>query len=114
MKMQTIATTRRFLSAKSTSRSIIEEHSALHDNAIAGFQAAPDDGIIPLLKANVHAACFETPRGDLDEHLICIILQNQRCRRHDGNHLLRSEEGYIGEHARLEPEIRIREADTDF
>ena len=44
-KMQIIATTRRLRSAKPTSQSIIEQHSALDDDAIAGLDAALDDDL---------------------------------------------------------------------
>jgi hypothetical protein len=51
VKTQIIATTRRFLSARVTSQSIIEEHSALDDDALAGLEAGGDDGEIVMRAA---------------------------------------------------------------
>src|SRR5882757_4530674 len=100
-KMQTITSTSRFLIAKSTRRSIIEEHPALHDDSLSHFEAACDDGLIALLEAGLDRACFENPWRDLNEHLIQVILQNE-CHRWDDQHCLRrGEEADIGEHVGL-------------
>jgi hypothetical protein len=66
-KTQIIATTRRFFRAKPTSQSIIKQHSALHDDALAGFETARDDGLIILLETDLDGARFKGPWGDLDE-----------------------------------------------
>src|SRR5271163_3833550 len=93
MKMLTITTTKRFVKAKVTSQSIIEEHSALDDHAIAGRQSAPDDHLVALLKTDFHGMGFEAPGCDLDEHLIYVVLQYQCGRWHDRKHLLWGEKG---------------------
>src|SRR5271163_4818826 len=114
MKMLTITTTKRFVKAKVTSQSIIEEHSALDDHAIAGRQSAPDDHLVALLKTDFHGMGFEAPGCDLDEHLIYVVLQYQCGRWHDRKHLLWGEKGYFGKHARLNPGLRVLEADAHF
>src|SRR5215469_14188500 len=114
MKTQTIATTKRFLSASSTGRSIIEEHSAFRDDAFPSFQAAPDDGIVVLLKADINTARLEAPRRDLDEHLARLVLQDERGRRHDRHRELRGEESDVSKHARLQPGVGIGKTDADF
>src|SRR6267378_4508881 len=113
-KMQTIASTRRFRSAKATSRSIIEEHPALHDDPVARFEPALDDRLIALLERDLHWPGFEIPWRDLDEHLIFVLLQDQRRRGDDWHRLPRREEADIGEHVGLQPDVRIREGDADL
>src|ERR1700674_2599807 len=97
-KTQIIATTRRLCRAKPTSRSIIEQHSALHDDAVAGLEAARDDGLIVLLETDLDGARLEGPWRDLDEHPISLVLQHQGGRRQDQHVLLWGQEDRIGEH----------------
>src|SRR5712691_13383764 len=110
----TIATTRRFLRAKPTSQSIIEQDSALYDHAVAGFDAALDDGLIALLETDFDGACLERPRLDLDEYLIDVVLQHERRGRDDRHHLLGSEEGDVGEHSGLQSYAQVGKRDPDL
>src|SRR6266481_9927492 len=80
-KMQIIATTRRLCKAKATRRSIIEEHSALYDHAIADLETALDHGLVALLEADLDRDGREGPRRHFDEHLIGIVFEHQSCRR---------------------------------
>src|SRR5689334_4908485 len=101
MKMQIIATTRRFLSAKLTSRSIIEENSALHDGAFADAKATFDDSRVALLIIDLDVAGLERPRRDFDEDALAVVFQDQRRCRHRCNLLRRREEAHGREHVGL-------------
>src|ERR1700676_731174 len=109
-----MATTRRLVRAKLTSRSIIEPHSTLDDHAIADRETFLDDDLIALLETCLDRASFEGPWLGLDEDLICVILQYQRSCRDDWHGLLRREEGGIGKHAGLQPHVRIAKGNADL
>src|ERR1700676_500867 len=113
-KTQIIATTRRLCRAKPTSRSIIEQHSALHDDAVVGFEATRDDGLIALLETDLDGARLEGPWRDLNEHAIGLVLQDQGGRRQDQYVFFWGQEGGIGEHVQLQPCIRILERNADL
>src|SRR5215467_16104032 len=102
-KTQIIATTRRLCNAKATRRSIIEEHSALHDHAIADLETALDHGLVALLEADLDRDGREGPRRHFDEHLIGIVFEHQSCRRYDRRHPTSAGERHTGEHAGLKP-----------
>ncbi len=72
-KKQIIATTARLRSANVTSASIIEEHSALDDDAIPGLEAACHDGVVTLLEGDLDGMGLEHPGLDLDEHLVGLV-----------------------------------------
>src|SRR5215470_2986758 len=112
--MQIIATTRRLCNAKATRRSIIEEHSALHDHAIADLETALHYGPVALLEADLDRDGLEGPRRYLDEHLIGIVFEHQSRRRYDRHRLAWGEERHIGEHAGLEPHRRVVDVDANF
>src|SRR6516164_4499883 len=95
-KTAIIATTRRFLTARATRRSIIEQDPALDDDALAYLQPAPDDRLFALLKARLDRARLEHPGFDLDEHAIGLVAQHQRGRRYDREPPRRREEGRVG------------------
>src|SRR5258708_36691013 len=102
-KTQITATPRRLLSAGLTSRSIIEQPSALDDDALARLEAARDDDEIVLLEADHDRTRFKGPWRHLDEDAIGLVLQHHRARPQDEHVLLWGEEGGIGEHIRLQP-----------
>src|SRR5260370_25974311 len=102
-KMQIIATTRRLCKAKATRRSIIEEHSALHDDAIADLETALNHRLVALLETDLDRDGREGPRRHLDEHLIGIVFEHQCRRRYDRHRLTWREERHVGEHAGLKP-----------
>src|ERR1700730_17803755 len=112
--MQIIATIRRLRRAKPTSQSITEQHSALDDDAVAGLDAAPENGLVALLETDVDGARLERPWRDLDQHLTGVVLQHQRAGRDDRHALRRRIEADIGEHAGLETRGGIVESDTDL
>src|SRR6266404_9094537 len=113
-KMQIIATTRRLCKAKATRRSIIEEHSALYDHAIADLETALDHGLVALLETDLDRDGLESPRRHFDEHLIGIVFEHQSCRRYDRHRLTWGEERHIGEHAGLKPHGRVVDVDADL
>ena len=75
---QIIATTRRLRSARLTNWSIIEQHPALDDDALAGLEPAFDNGLIALLETDLDGTGLERPGRNLDEHLVGFVLQHQR------------------------------------
>src|SRR5947209_19857064 len=96
VKMQIIATTRRFRSESSTSHSIIEQNPALDDHALARLEAGGDDGLLAFLKINRGRARHERPWRDFDEDAIAFVLEDQGGRRNDRHGTCRREEGDIG------------------
>jgi hypothetical protein len=100
--------------AEPTSQSIIKQHSALHDDALAGNETARDDGLIVLLEADLDGTRLKGPWRDLDEHLIGLVLQHQGRRRHDQHVLFWAQKDGIGEHVQLEPRRRVLERNTDL
>src|SRR6266446_3489088 len=112
--MQVIATTRRLCNAKATKRSIIEEHSALHDHAIADLETALNHSLVALLEADLDRDGRESPRRHFDEHLIGIVFEHQGCRWYDRHCLTWGEERHIGEHAGLKPHRRVVDVDADL
>src|SRR5215831_20087683 len=87
MKMQTITKTRRFCKANATSRSIIEEHSALHDHAVTNLETALDHDLTASLEAGFHRNRFEGPGRDLGEYPIGVVLEYQSRCRNQGNRI---------------------------
>src|SRR5215831_19280122 len=111
-KTVAIATTRRLFRARPTSQSIIEQRSALDDNALPAIEPALDVGPIALLEAHLHRTRLEGPWLDLDEDLILLLSQNQR-RRRDARHIpAGSQKGRIGEHVRLQSQVWILKSDA--
>src|SRR5215467_12242501 len=113
-KTQIIATTRRLRSVYPTNQSIIKKHSALYDDLLAGLEAALDNGLITLLETDLDRPRLKGPWRHLDEYLIGFILEDQRRSRDDLDHLLRRQEGGIGEHVRLQHYVRILERNPDL
>src|SRR3954469_4104495 len=97
-KTQTIATITRFFSAYPTTHSIIEQHPALDDHAIAGFESALDDGLVAILEGDLDHAFFKHPWFGLDEHLIGFVLEHQGGRRDHRTRLFGGQEADSGKH----------------
>src|SRR5215472_18484967 len=114
MKMQTITTTRRFCKANATSRSIIEEHSALHDHAVTNLETAVDHGLTASLEAGFHRDRFEGPGRDLGEYPIGVVLEHQSRCRNRRQQLPWPEKRHIGKHAWLKSQGRVLDADADL
>src|SRR5215472_14580312 len=114
MKIETIATTSRFCKAKATSRSIIEEYSALHDHAVTNLESAPNYGLSASFEAGFHRNRFEGPGRDLGEHPIGVVLEHQSRCRNGRQELLWPEEHHIGKHAGLKSQGGVLDADADL
>ena len=70
--------------------------------------------MITLLETDLDGLRLEGPWCHLDEHLVGFLLQDQRRSRDDLHHLLRRQEGGVGKHVRLQPDVRILEGDPDL
>src|SRR5438045_2682724 len=100
-----MATTIRFRSARLTRALIIEQNPALHDDALAALEPARDYGLVAFLERDLDPMRLEHPRLDFDEHLIVVLLENERVRRRHRHGLAAGAEGRVGEHVRLEAQV---------
>src|SRR5437016_3588826 len=112
--MQIMAATRRLRSAKLTSQSITEQHSASDDDAIAGLDAAGKNGLVALLESDFDGPRLERPRRDLDQHLIGVVFHHQRAGRYHRRSARRRMKTGAREHAWLQARIGIGKGDADF
>src|SRR5262249_33417976 len=110
--IEIIATTRCFLSARLTIASIIEQHSALDDDAVTRRQSASDGDAIALLDSGLDRTRLEGPGRDFDEHLIGVVVEDQRGGRDDWHRLLRRQKAHAGKHPRLQPDVGVLKRDA--
>src|SRR6516225_6628663 len=108
------AITKRFRKAKPTSQSIIEEHSARGNDAVANLEAGLDGSFVALEKIDPDRSRLEAPRCHLHEYLIGLIPQHQRARGDYRHALLWCQQSRDSEHVRFKPRVGIRKRDTNL
>src|SRR5208283_983037 len=113
-RIATIIATNRLRRQMLMTRLIIEQHSSLDNDAVAGIQPLVDTCAIALSITREHRAPDESPWRNLDEYYSAVVIHEEGGIRHKHRGFLRYIEACVGKHIGFELAGRIGESYPHF